>query len=121
MTDRILITGSRDWDDVETLRAALDVARAEYPDALLMSGACPTGADYLCEEYFRELGGQVIRYPANWRRYGKQAGFIRNEQMVKLGAVVCLAFRKNNSRGTTHTGNLATQAGIETRWFIQDE
>ena len=114
---RILITGSRDWDDEGKIKFALaEAAKASagYDDIVIVSGACPTGADLLCEiEAFR-LGWQVERHPANWKLYAKRAGFIRNKNMVQMGANVCIAFIKNASKGASHTAGLAQEAGIAT-------
>lgn len=125
---RILITGSRDWDNLATIQIALEeihrsrvvdqrLSQDEARNITLVSGACPTGADKMCEWVAEQIGWVVERHPADWRTQGKRAGFVRNAEMVKLGADVCLAFIKNNSKGATMTANLAENAGIEVRRF----
>lgn len=119
---RILVTGSRDWDDEETIRDALFKAAVEmFGDGMpiLVSGRCPTGADAIAEKIVWSWNWVVEPHPADWFVHGKRAGFIRNAEMVNLGADICLAFIKNNSKGATHTADLAEKAGIPTRRFIQ--
>jgi hypothetical protein len=119
---KILVTGSRDWADPRTIE--LEVFRALYEwktphrEAVLIHGACPTGADALADDYARATGMHVIRRPADWDRYGKRAGFLRNVELVELEPDVCLAFIRQDSKGATMTANLAEKAGIETRRFL---
>jgi hypothetical protein len=114
---RILCTGSRDWTDAETIRAAIRRAALRCPDAVVVHGAA-RGADLLAGAAARALGLQEERHPARWDELGKAAGPIRNQEMVDLGADVCLAFIKNGSRGASYCAALAEQAGIPVRRFV---
>ena len=117
---RILVTGSRSWNDTEVILNALfvtvlDAQDAGYEKFILVHGDCPKGADYLAAKYWT---GKQERHPADWHKHGKKTGFVRNSEMVNLGANICLAFIKDESKGATMTANLAEKAGIEVRRFI---
>lgn len=112
---RILITGSRSWSDQLTIfDALLEHGRPE--EDVLVSGACPRGADRMAEEIWEMFGGRVERHPADWS-IGRRAGILRNSHMVSLGADLCLAFIENDSPGATHCANAAEAAGIPTIRF----
>jgi hypothetical protein len=113
MSGRVLVTGSRDWDDRDAIDLALYGAYVELGSGtVLVSGACPTGADAIAEELWALRGLPVERHPADWKRWGKAAGSLRNQEMVDLGADVCLAFPLPDSRGTRHCMKAAERAGI---------
>jgi hypothetical protein len=113
---RILITSSRTWTHVATIDEAL---KREWGDgtAILVSGACPQGGDAISEQIWESWGGTVERHPAAWDIFGKAAGFRRNAEMVEAGAETCLAFIHDQSRGATHTADLAEAAGIPTQRY----
>ena len=115
---RVLVTGSRSWTDTTVVRAALADAWARGA-RVLVSGACPTGADRLAEQCWRAWGGQVERHPADWAAHGRAAGFRRNTALVATAPDLCVAFIRDHSAGATHTAQLAEHAGIPTRRYAQ--
>lgn len=58
------------------------------------------GADALGAKFAR-AHCQLYEFPADWDRYGKRAGFMRNEQMGHF-ADGLIAFWDGKSRGTKH-------------------
>lgn len=118
---RVLVTGSRDWDDVGTIFDALRVIPLlTYYRPVIVHGGCRTGADAIADRIGRQLGYRVEVHRADWRPmgvYNPQAGLARNRKMVDLGADICLAFIKNGSRGAANCAGLAEAAGIETRRY----
>ena len=118
-TCRILVTGSRTWTDWRTITGALIQAHRDLnPDRMpVLVHGCAAGADFLAAQAARKLGWEVEDHPADWSARGKAAGFIRNAEMVALGADVCLAFIRDGSRGATHCADTAEKAGIPVRRF----
>lgn len=139
---RILITGSRDWDDIHgilvAIREAADGFNRDEPKQITLVHGAAAGADSIAARWAMNLGWTVEEHPANWRNCGNncgdnhyryrngypycpRAGFVRNSEMVKLGADICLAFIKDSSKGASMTAELAEKAGIPTRRYIQGE
>lgn len=60
-------------------------------------------------------GWRTESHPADWGRHGTAAGPIRNAQMVRLGASVCVSARVRNvpSHGTDDCAAKARRAGVE--------
>ena len=110
---RALVTGSRNWGDrVVLLDALLDLEKRQGShDLTIVHGACPTGADAIAD-FATYWGWEVERHPADWRKHGKAAGPIRNQEMVDAGADICLAFPLGESRGTRDCMRRAEAAGI---------
>jgi hypothetical protein len=128
---RILVTGSRDWDDGDVIAWELGWAAGEGARegrrAVIVHGACPTGADAIADRLARDHDFDVEPHPADWVHHGKAAGFIRNLDMVRAGADVCVAFlmpcRKHaslaphDSHGASDCADKAEVAGIPVRRF----
>jgi hypothetical protein len=111
---RVLVTGSRTWTAQQVIAGALRELYA--PGVVLVSGACPRGADAIAEHLWACWGGQVERHPADWST-GRAAGPERNAAMVAAGADVCLAFIRDASPGASHCAGLAELAGIPVRRY----
>ena len=82
---RVLICGSRDWDDGGCEERAIAEFVAGLGDnAVVIHGDAP-GADTTAGRRAEERGLVVEAYPAAWHKYGKAAGPIRNRQMLVEG------------------------------------
>jgi hypothetical protein len=114
---RILVTGSRAWTDEPTIEATLrrEGQRLQaHPQGCVVVHGGARGADAIADRVARRYGCSVEVVPADWERYGKAAGAIRNAEMVRRGAVVCLGFPIGVSRGTRDCLARAAAAGIHT-------
>lgn len=116
MSIRILITGSRSWDDIGYIRSVLSSLYSDMSpkDITLVSGACPKGADRLGELVAVELGWQLELYPADWNTYGNRAGFVRNSEMIDTLPDMVVGFVRNESKGASMTVNLGRKKDILT-------
>lgn len=95
---RLLMCGSRWYRRWGTILA---VILHERPDEVI-EGEAP-GADTIARVVAESLGIPVRKFPADWKRYGKPAGHIRNQQMIDEGRPdKGVAFHPDieNSRGT---------------------
>jgi len=109
---KILVCGSRDFSDFARLKATLCDLIDDMSQVVILSG-CARGADSLGEKFAEENGIPVERFPADWNKFGRRAGFIRNKEMVDK-ADMTIAFHINHSRGTAHTIALSREKGILT-------
>lgn len=78
---RVLVCGSRDWTNIESIRRKL----SQLPtNTVIIHGGC-RGADNMAGSVARQLGMEIEIYPAQWNLYGRAAGPIRNQEMLKKG------------------------------------
>lgn len=106
----LLVVGSRSITDYEYIKNTLDKYRNS--DTVIVSGGAK-GVDTLAERYADENNLQKVIMKADWDKYGKRAGYIRNAEMHKFISnkedKLCIAFWDGNSKGTAHNFNLAKQ------------
>jgi hypothetical protein len=98
---KIIIAGSRTFYDYDRLVKEVDafIAENNLKDITIISGTAQ-GADRLGERYATEHNYPCQRFPADWNKYGKSAGYHRNVQMGE-NADACVVFRVGMSRGST--------------------
>lgn len=123
-TVRVLVTGSRFLDDAGTVFvwSVLDRLLAEIDlfdvsaarDVTITSGGAK-GVDDAVVRWALRPGIVTKTYPADWAAHGQYAGPKRNLAMVGLGADLCLAFPRRDSKGTWGCLRMAADAGIPVR------
>jgi predicted Rossmann fold nucleotide-binding protein DprA/Smf involved in DNA uptake len=113
---RVIIAGSRGFNDYETLYTNCEEAIHKDPseEIVIISGGAK-GADKLGESYAKSKGYKLEIYPANWDAFGKSAGYKRNEQMAEK-ADCLIAFWDGTSKGTKHMIDIARRKKL--RIFI---
>lgn len=108
---RVLVCGGRDFANRDLLFAALDAIHAKRNFVLEMDGDY-RGADRLAKDWAEWRGIRRLPFPADWTRYGGQAGPIRNQQMLDEGRPdLVVAFEGDN--GTADMSRRALRAGVE--------
>jgi hypothetical protein len=110
---RLLVCGSRDWADIDAVRGHIKGLAAEHPALIIVEGGA-RGADTIARDAAEELGLCVEEYPAEWARYGRAAGPVRNQQMLDEGRpdAVAAFFSSPESRGTADMVRRALAAGL---------
>lgn len=118
---RILICGDREWTNESLMRQEIRRFSDMFGPFLLVHGAA-RGADTMAGAICEEMGFPVEAYPADWKRYGRAAGPIRNQQMLDTGPDFVLAFHGhlNESKGTKHMVEIARKASVTTMIFGDD-
>lgn len=103
----VVIGGYRNFENYKIFKSFVDscLNELESKEMTILSGRCK-GVDLMCEQYAKEKGLLLELYPAEWKKYGKATGPIRNKQMVEKTDVV-IAFVCERAKGTK---NLILQA-----------
>ena len=110
MVKRVIVCGGRDYTNRKAVRNALEMVKRKHGPFVVIHG-CARGADTLAGQEAAKMELGIMEFPADWDRYGKRAGFVRNEQMLvegKADAVIAFA----GGRGTAMMVKLAKDANV---------
>lgn len=105
---KVIIAGSRQINDYQVVVDAL--SNADIVITQVVSGTA-RGIDKLGEKWAIENGIPIKQFPPDWSKYGRSAGYLRNEQMAEY-ADALIAVWDERSRGTGHMINLAKKHGL---------
>jgi hypothetical protein len=105
---RILVCGGRKFDDYKLLSEHLNQF---ISTGLTIIHGAAKGADSLAGSWAKDNADNTEIYPADWNKYGKRAGYIRNVQMLNEGKPdLVVAFP--GGKGTEMMINIAEAAGV---------
>lgn len=116
---RILICGDRNWCGNSQYGSIFDAVNSMGKVEMIITGDCK-GVDSLAYKVGNALNIPVLTFFANWALYGKAAGPIRNERMLKEGEPdIVLAFHDNvvKSKGTKNMVLQAICARVPVEFF----
>lgn len=110
---RILVCGSRTWEDRPTIERAMHLLHATQGISQVIEGGA-TGADSIAKSVALAMGIPVTTIHAQWAKYGKAAGPLRNQAMLQWNPDLVLAFHENilKSKGTKDMVRQAGKANI---------
>ena len=110
-----MVVGSRGFTNYDFLCRKMDHLLCKKKDVVIVSGGAK-GADTLAKKYAQEKGYFYKEFPANWDKYGKRAGYLRNREMHEYlskghyrGVV---AFWDGKSKGTENMIKISKKSGI---------
>jgi hypothetical protein len=104
------VVGSRSFRDYECMELELNVLSKTFNIDTIVSGGAK-GADSLSERWAKENGKKTEIYLADWVRFGKGAGMIRNRDIVSNSDII-IAFWDGVSNGTKNSIDRAKKRGI---------
>lgn len=110
---KLIVAGSRGFNDYKLLKNKLDFFLKKQTNISIISGTAK-GADKLGERYAREKDYDLIQLPAEWDKYGKKAGYLRNVEMANIADAVVL-FWDGKSNGTKHMLDIAKEKELMIR------
>ena len=136
---RILICGSTEYEDYNFLETTCTniISKIQYDNIIpnnkleIISGNANRGADRLGEKFARKYNVSLKLFPAEWNnmdvpvvsegtnyygKYNKLAGVQRNTKMVDYVSEdngIVIAFRVDESKGTSDTIKKAKKAGLK--------
>lgn len=112
---RILVTGSRKWDDRDAVWDAIlktsPLVSGGDPKLVTIVHGGADGADQWASEFADEWGTRE----ECWLARDFSTPLARNQHMVDLGADICLAFADRWASGTGNCARAARRAGIPVR------
>jgi hypothetical protein len=115
MSFKVIIAGGRNFTDYTNLKKYCNHLLQNKKDVEIVCGMA-RGADLLGKRYAEEMGYPVAKFPAEWDRFGKKAGYIRNEEMAEYADSLIL-FWDGKSRGSKHMLDLAEENELNIRIF----
>jgi hypothetical protein len=71
MGTRVLVCGSRDYDDALVIETVLDELAAQHPDLVVVSGMA-RGADTVGAEWAKRTGRPLHPFPAAWQTHDRE-------------------------------------------------
>lgn len=109
---KVIITGSRKWDNPDMIFNALYKLEKRYGDDLLILEGGAKGADMWARVFCKQLKIKFQTFEADWEQFGRRAGMIRNRRMLEENPDLVIAFPLPRSIGTYGMMEIAEKAGV---------
>lgn len=97
---KLIIAGSRGLTDIAFVTSAIRLCPFLYQTTEVVCGGAK-GVDTIGYEFADNLGLPVTVMRADWEKYGKKAGALRNIEMAEYADALCY-IRHESTPGTAH-------------------
>lgn len=105
---KIGIIGSRRRHNQLSLNKCEEVFLSIYEKGdSIVSGHCSLGGDAFAEIIAKKYNIPIKLFPADWKKYGKSAGFIRNVYIAEEADILIAIVAQDRKGGTEDTINKA--------------
>jgi hypothetical protein len=117
---RLLVCGGRDYNNAKQFRDVMKEYYKLYGMEVFICEGGASGADLMAKDLADRVGWDRVQFPANWKKYGKSAGPIRNLKMFnEFMPHECVAFPGGN--GTKDMVRVCKTAGCKVNEVKEDK
>ena len=112
----LIIAGGRDFNDYDLLKleTVKFITDCKPTHQITVISGKAKGADTLGEKFAKEFNLNLLEFPADWNKWGKQAGPKRNRQMAEHASHL-IAFWDGTSRGTKNMIETANEFELKVK------
>lgn len=103
---KVIIASSRSITDYEKLLSAIYQSKLIHWEITEVVSGTARGVDKLGERYAKEKNIPLKQFPAQWGKYGKSAGYKRNQEMAGYADAAIILW-DGKSKGTKHMYEIA--------------
>lgn len=101
---KIGIIGSRRRDSDKDFKKVNDSFLVHFFEGdEIISGGCPKGGDRFAEKLAELYKVPITIYKADWKKYGKKAGFLRNTDIARESDILIACVSEDRTGGTEDT------------------
>lgn len=115
---RVIVCGGRTFglseDECKFVHSQLNsiLYKSPYDRHVIINGGAQ-GVDAIAKAWAEDKGYKVETYLAEWQKYGRRAGPLRNYRMLAEGPDLVIAFP--GGRGTANMVKIAEEAGVDVK------
>ena len=113
---KVIVAGSRNYNNKEFIYNKLDILLSKVNKPVQIVSGLAKGVDSIAVDYAQDRGLSLKTFEAHWDDHGKKAGILRNIEMGDYSDAL-IAFRLNNSTGTSHMIEYAKSKNLNIRIY----
>ncbi len=119
MSKTIGIVGTRRRNSIKDFEIVHAKFLKHYKEGdTICSGLCPRGADNFAVMLSERYNTKTLWFPANWNKYGRAAGFIRNTDIAENSDILIACIASDRTGGTEDTIRKFQRAHVKAKLYL---